>query len=111
MVRFHLPKDRDTERIQLAMMFMCRDVKHCKNWMCEFCGERYILAASKYTPISFNLSFSGAPSRENSRLPAGLPYAERANEPAGRPRHAEQSSMLDPPRAEESPDSAEQGGC
>ncbi|KAI0709321.1 hypothetical protein C8Q76DRAFT_742985 [Earliella scabrosa] len=38
MVRFHLPKDRDTERIQLAMMFMCRDVKHCKNWMCEFCG-------------------------------------------------------------------------
>ena len=39
MVRFHLPKDRDTERIQLAMMFMCRDVKHCKNWMCEFCGE------------------------------------------------------------------------
>ena len=45
MVRFHLPKDRDTERIQLAMMFMCRDVKHCKNWMCEFCGECDILAS------------------------------------------------------------------
>ncbi|RDX56694.1 hypothetical protein K466DRAFT_481374 [Polyporus arcularius HHB13444] len=37
-VRFHLPKDRDVGRIQLAITFMCRDVKHSKNWMCEYCG-------------------------------------------------------------------------
>ncbi|KAI0807509.1 hypothetical protein C8Q74DRAFT_1227877 [Fomes fomentarius] len=38
MVRFHLPKDRDTGRMQLALLFMGRDVKHSKNWLCEFCG-------------------------------------------------------------------------
>ncbi|KAI0353882.1 hypothetical protein OH77DRAFT_1406255 [Trametes cingulata] len=37
-VRFHLPKDRDTERIQQATALMIRDVKHSKGWTCEWCG-------------------------------------------------------------------------
>ncbi|KAI0748203.1 hypothetical protein C8Q80DRAFT_723888 [Daedaleopsis nitida] len=37
-VRFHLPKDRDQTRIDLAVNFMGRDVKHSKSWTCEFCG-------------------------------------------------------------------------
>ncbi|KAI0667221.1 hypothetical protein C8Q78DRAFT_1071983 [Trametes maxima] len=37
-VRFHLPKDRDTGRIQLVTMLMIRDVKHSKDWTCEWCG-------------------------------------------------------------------------
>ncbi|KAI0367430.1 hypothetical protein BV20DRAFT_1000672 [Pilatotrama ljubarskyi] len=37
-VRFHLPKDRDTERIQQATALMIRDVKHSKDWTCEWCG-------------------------------------------------------------------------
>ncbi|PIL24064.1 hypothetical protein GSI_13815 [Ganoderma sinense ZZ0214-1] len=39
MVRFHLPKDRDPERIQTALRYVGRDVKHSKNWTCEFCGK------------------------------------------------------------------------
>ncbi|KAI0765926.1 hypothetical protein BD413DRAFT_573354 [Trametes elegans] len=38
MVRFNLPKDRDFDRMQLALALMGRDVKHSKNWQCEFCG-------------------------------------------------------------------------
>ncbi|KAI0628641.1 hypothetical protein C8Q77DRAFT_360454 [Trametes polyzona] len=38
MVRFHLPKDRDFDRIQLAVALIGRDIKHSKNWLCEFCG-------------------------------------------------------------------------
>ncbi|CDO71065.1 hypothetical protein BN946_scf184844.g69 [Trametes cinnabarina] len=37
-VRFHLPKDRDINRTQLVVAQMIRDVKHSKNWTCEFCG-------------------------------------------------------------------------
>ncbi|KAI9062064.1 hypothetical protein FKP32DRAFT_1593927, partial [Trametes sanguinea] len=38
-VRFHLPKDRDLSRVQLVAAQLIRDVKHSKNWTCEFCGE------------------------------------------------------------------------
>ncbi|EIW54764.1 uncharacterized protein TRAVEDRAFT_39272 [Trametes versicolor FP-101664 SS1] len=38
MVRLHLPKDRDMDRIQLAVALMGRDIKHSKHWLCEFCG-------------------------------------------------------------------------
>ncbi|EJF65930.1 hypothetical protein DICSQDRAFT_159041 [Dichomitus squalens LYAD-421 SS1] len=38
-VRFHLPKDRNNERVQLALLYMGRDMKHSKNWACEFCGK------------------------------------------------------------------------
>lgn len=48
MVRFHLPKDRDTGRMQLALLFMGRDVKHSKNWLCEFCGP---CQASRSMPV------------------------------------------------------------
>lgn len=40
MVRLHLPKDRDFDRIQLAVAIMGRDIKHSKHWLCEFCGTR-----------------------------------------------------------------------
>ncbi|KAH9887990.1 hypothetical protein C8Q73DRAFT_711631 [Cubamyces lactineus] len=38
MVRFHLPKDPNFGRMQLTVARMIQDVKHSKNWMCEFCG-------------------------------------------------------------------------
>ena len=38
MVRVHLPKDRDTARIQRALLALGRDVKHSKDWTCEYCG-------------------------------------------------------------------------
>lgn len=46
MVRFHLPKDRDPERIQTALRYVGQDVKHSKNWTCEFCGA-FLLIATK----------------------------------------------------------------
>ena len=45
MVRFHLPKDRDPERIQTALRYVGRDVKHSKNWTCEFCGASLLSSA------------------------------------------------------------------
>ncbi|KAH9848744.1 hypothetical protein C2E23DRAFT_417762 [Lenzites betulinus] len=48
-VRFHLPKDRDVDRIQLATALMGRDIKHSKNWLCEFCGGLLLSVLSAHS--------------------------------------------------------------
>ena len=45
MVRFHLPKGPDFGQTQLTVARMIKDVKHSKNWMCEFCGLWKMLMA------------------------------------------------------------------
>ena len=51
MVRFHLTKDRDPESIKAALRYVGQDVKHSKNWTCEFCG------ASPISPSRLRLSW------------------------------------------------------
>ncbi|KAI0353883.1 hypothetical protein OH77DRAFT_1426710 [Trametes cingulata] len=38
-VRMHLPMDRDIQRLHRATRGLIRDVKHSRNWRCEFCGR------------------------------------------------------------------------
>ncbi len=63
-VRFHLPKDRDVGRIQLAITFMCRDVKHSKNWMCEYCGMCRKISIDACVAVIPQYRISGASARE-----------------------------------------------
>ncbi|KAI0641405.1 hypothetical protein C8Q79DRAFT_990710 [Trametes meyenii] len=38
-VRMHLPMDHDVQRLHDATRGLMRDVKHSRNWRCEFCGD------------------------------------------------------------------------
>ncbi|KAL1948727.1 hypothetical protein VTO73DRAFT_10533 [Trametes versicolor] len=40
LIRMHLPlMDRDPDRLHAATRGLIRDVKHSRNWRCEFCGR------------------------------------------------------------------------
>ncbi|TFK85233.1 hypothetical protein K466DRAFT_198348 [Polyporus arcularius HHB13444] len=38
-VRFHLPMERDKQRLHDMTRDLIRDTKHSRNWQCEFCGD------------------------------------------------------------------------
>ncbi|RPD60273.1 hypothetical protein L226DRAFT_555144 [Lentinus tigrinus ALCF2SS1-7] len=38
-IRFYLPMERDKQRLHDMTRNLIRDVKHSRDWMCEFCGR------------------------------------------------------------------------
>ncbi|KAI0754129.1 hypothetical protein C8Q80DRAFT_347457 [Daedaleopsis nitida] len=77
-VRFHFPIERNQQRLQKTTYDVIRDVKHSRNWQCEFCGdaaretEVMVLSWTHLTPPRLILYVHCICDQERARCFAGL---------------------------------------